>query len=67
MNAILFDELGFEVSPCSPVKSMQWKNLCVDLRGSNTKNRFTSALYAVRKLHIENSNQPAARADQPKE
>lgn len=37
MNAMLFDELSIELRPCSPVKSMQWESLCVDLRGSHAQ------------------------------
>jgi hypothetical protein len=38
---------------------VQWKNFCTDFRGSNVKNRLTSHLYAVCKLHIETSTQPS--------
>lgn len=56
-------ELSLELRPCSPVKSMQWKSLCVDFRGSHALNRLTSPLYAVCKLHIETANQPGCASN----
>lgn len=68
MNAMLFDELSLELRPCSPVKSMRWESLCVDLRGSHAQNRLASPLYAVCKLHIETASQSScAKQLQPKE
>lgn len=63
MNAMLFDGLSLELRPCNPVKSVQWKNLCTDLRGSHAPNRLTSPLYAVCKLHIETANQPSCASN----
>jgi hypothetical protein len=57
MNAVF--EMEFEVQPSHPLKSMQFKDWCTDLRGSQVQRKLTSGWYAMCKVHTETVNQPS--------